>query len=222
MISEEMLQKAAAQAALQWNEQMPLPEECSHTFRPGFEKRMRKLLYRANHPGTVLMLRWAASIAILFLLGFGSLLAVSTEAREAVWGWIREKYDSFFYVYSYQSTGREEKNAAYVPGWVPESWKLLGIYPQEGGESYVYEDENGGISQFSYSVEPKSLKMYIGAVDYDQHQVSVSDFEGTVYIAPDERQSSELIWSDGKTLFSVSGHEKETILLKVAENILKK
>ncbi len=47
---------------------------------------MKRLTRRANHPILYRNLRMAASVLLVFMIGFGSILTVSTEARDiCVW-----------------------------------------------------------------------------------------------------------------------------------------
>ena len=93
-MNEEELSRAAARAAELLNEALPRPEDCNHTFSPRFRRKMRHLLFRQQHPG---LMRCVQSAAVLFLtltVLFGSLLAVSSEAREFVSGWVKTKTET--------------------------------------------------------------------------------------------------------------------------------
>lgn len=220
MISDEMLSQAAAKAAVLINESLPEASACNHPFSARFQRKMSRIIRRANRPVLYRALRSAASILLVMMLGFGSVLAIHTQAREIVFGWVRKQYESFFH-YSFAGTSDREGSAQYYPGWVPDGHRLITVDEINGGECYVYYDENGGIATFIYSTNPTSLEMYIGCVGYEQREVTINGLYGILYISPSDRESSELIWIDDEkgTIFNVSAHVGEEELIKMAENI---
>lgn len=96
MITDEMMAQAASELADAINESLPAPSECTHQFSPRFEKKMKRLIRRANHPTIYRALRSVASILLVIMIGFGSTLAVSAEAREIVFGWVKQQYENFY------------------------------------------------------------------------------------------------------------------------------
>ena len=44
VLTEELLQQAAAELATALNDSLPLPNECQHKFSNGFEERMQSLI----------------------------------------------------------------------------------------------------------------------------------------------------------------------------------
>lgn len=73
---------------------LPATEAYSYTFSPQFEKKMKRLIFKTNHPYRFVLSR-AASVAIVFLLLFSSVLAVDVKAREAFIGWLEECHITF-------------------------------------------------------------------------------------------------------------------------------
>ena len=65
---------------------LPATEACSYTFSPQFKKKMKRLIFKTNHPYRFVLSR-VASVAIVFLLLFSSVLSVDVNAREAFIGW---------------------------------------------------------------------------------------------------------------------------------------
>ena len=96
MITDEMLAQAAAELADAINESLPDPSECTHQFSPRFEKKMKRLIRKTHHPFFYRTLRTVASIVLVILIGFGSTLAVSAEAREIVFGWVKQQVDDLY------------------------------------------------------------------------------------------------------------------------------
>ena len=101
MISDEQIRQAACQAEKNLLASLPEPEDCNALFTSGFQRKMRKLVRRTEHPFIYRMRETAACILLVALLGGVSLLAFVTEARAAFAGWMREVYEIWF-VYKYE------------------------------------------------------------------------------------------------------------------------
>ena len=98
-----------------------LPE---HDFSPEFERKMRKLVCRANHPTWYRVVQTAACLILTAVLSGCAVLAISPEAREVFSGWVREVYETSFI---YRFAGAEPEtfgNILYRPTYVPEGWQL--------------------------------------------------------------------------------------------------
>lgn len=222
MITDEMLREAAFKATLKINDSLPNPDECEHQFSTKFERKMGKLIHRTNHPILYRFLRSAAIIALILLLGFSSVLTVSVEAREFVFGWIRQQYESF-YEYFFVGEPYNSETSQYSADWIPDGFELIASFEIEGGETFIYSDERGRTAQFSYSSNPGTLEMYVKSVDYTHYELSINGLVGEMYAAPNKSEASELIWTDNASgvIFSVSAPVDDTTLIRIAENIVK-
>lgn len=223
MIRDEELFQAAAKAAMLINESLPEADDCEHTFSPKFQKKMAKIQHKAKHPALYRTLHSAASVLLVLTLLFGSVLAVDAQARELVLGWSRKQSDTF-YAYFFQGSTTDGEVAEYYPGWVPEGHTLYEVYEIEGGKWYIYHDEQGGITDFGYSTNPSGTAVYLFCTDYEQEEVFINGLPGTFYLAPTEKESSVIVWTDatGQTLFEVAAHVDRDVLIRMAEKIVKK
>lgn len=79
MISGKDLQDAARTCEKAMLETMPDLEDCPADFSPAFERRMRRMVYRADHP----VRYWLARIVPLFLV-VGAAAAALLRAVEGV------------------------------------------------------------------------------------------------------------------------------------------
>ena len=64
-----------------------------HEFSPAFEKKIRKLKRRADHPAFYRTMNRVASILLAILIAIGAWISVDAEARAAVVGWVKEIYE---------------------------------------------------------------------------------------------------------------------------------
>lgn len=107
-----------------------LPEQ---DFSPEFEKKMCKLVRRADHPIRHRVAKAAACFLLTALIGGGSILALVPEARAAFVGWIRDVYETWF-VYQYEGERRgASEDTVFLPTWVPEGYEE--IAPAKAGAS---------------------------------------------------------------------------------------
>lgn len=222
MINDAMLKQAAEELAIAINESLPDPKECVYQFSPKFEKKLKRLTRRANHPILYRSLRMVASVLLVFLIGFGSILTVSTEARTFVFGWMRVRYQSM-YEYFFEGEIENPENVTYYPQWLPEDCKFETSYSTLGGEVYIYFTPRDSLVQFSY-ISKSNEKLYMDGVDAEQKDVMINGGSGKLYISHNEGQTSGLIWMNKSrtVLFSISGDYDEDVLIKMAENIVEK
>lgn len=222
MINDAMLKQAAEELAIAINESLPDPKECVYQFSPKFEKKLKRLTRRANHPILYRSLRMVASVLLVFMIGFGSILTVSTEAREIVFGWMRVRYQSM-YEYFFEGEIENPENVTYYPQWLPEDCKFETSYSTLGGEVYIYFTPRDSLVQFSY-ISKSNEKLYMDGVDAEQKDVMIKGGSGKLYISHNEGQTSSLIWMNKSrtVLFSISGDYDEEVLIKIAENIVEK
>ena len=223
MITDEMLSQAAAELARAINKSLPTPSECHHEFSAAFERKMKRLMRKTNHPILHRTLRAIACFVLVVILGFGSVLTVSAEAREIVFGWIKQQYESFF-EYFFEGESAENGSPQYRPGWLPSDFVFIDSFEIENGESYVYSSQDGTIAQFSYSSAPNSLTMYVEGVNCEKQDVSINGLPGELYIAQTSIEPSVLIWFDqtGEIIFNVSACLSKNDLIMIAENICTK
>lgn len=222
MISDEKIAQAAEELALAINASLPAAEECTHQFSKKFERKMKRQIYRVNHAVRYRVFRSAAAILLVMLLGFCSILAVSVEARENVFGWVRRQYDSF-YEYFFDAPSSEVEPAKYAPQWMPDGYVYTTTYEIIGGESQVYIGPNGEIGEVTYVFNPDNFSMFIENVDCEQKTVWINGLEGMMYISPDPARASGILWTDASTntLFHVAAPADADTLMKIAENVKK-
>lgn len=223
MITDEMLEKAAAELADAINESLPNPDECTHQFSFRFEKKMKRLIRKSNHPVFYRTLRTVASILLVIMIGFGSTLAISVEAREIVFGWVKQKYENF-YEYFFEGEVDSTEFVKYYPGWMPEGCEFLTVEETAGGETYIYKDKSGLQIQFYYIIDPDSQKVYIDTVEYISEPVTINGYVGELYLSTNEDETSSIVWTDStdNVLFYFSGPFDKETLIKMAENVIQK
>ena len=223
-MNEEELSRAAARAAELLNEALPRPEDCNHTFSPRFRRKMRHLLLRQNHP---VLMRGLQSAAVLFLtitVLFGSLLTVSTDAREFVFGWVRGQFGSGF-IYTFDGDAAPSEIPQYCLGWIPDGYTQDFTSELEGGKILIYGNAEGKQMLFAYSSASTGTIFALHQCDdYKQEEVSINGIAGTLYISPRDEESSAIVWIDQERniVFDIGAVVDPQTLIKMAENVTEK
>lgn len=222
-MNEEELSRAAARAAELLNEALPRPEDCNHTFSPRFRRKMRHLLFRQNHP---VLMRGLQSAAVLFLtitVLFGSLLTVSTDAREFVSGWVKTRIETIYHFY-YEGDAAQADSTEYVLGWIPDGYTIIDIFELPNEKWYTYADENSSWTlTFLYSADSNGADIYMLNADCAEKEVMVNGMPATLYI-PFNDDSPAIVWEDREksVFFLITAQVSEDALIKMAENIVAK
>lgn len=223
-MNEEELSRAAARAAELLNEALPKPEDCNHTFSPRFRRKMRYLLFRQNHP---VLMRGLQSAAVLFLtitILFGSLLTVSTDAREFVFGWVRGQFGSGF-IYTFDGDAAPSEIPQYCLGWIPDGYTQDFTSELEGGKILIYGNAEGKQMLFAYSSASTGTVFALHQTDdCIQEDVSINGMTGTIYISPRENEPSAIVWIDPERniVFDIGAVADPQALIKMAENVTEK
>lgn len=170
---------------------------------------------------TKVWLSRVAGFLLAILLAGSAVLAFSTEARAAFLGWVRQQYENF-YVYFFAGDVVNTEPSHYELGVLPEGFTFEAMLEIDGGEIYLYSNDEGTIGAFSYSINPSSKSAIILETASCEHRkVMVNGLPGDLYIPTDGSVRSELLWMDDTTgtIFSLSFPFDEETMLNIAESI---
>lgn len=198
-----------------------LEEQQEHVFSPAFERRMRKLLRRGQHPVLYRALRAAACLLLALLLSGCAVLAISPAAREAFEGWVREVHDTYF---SYQYVGPDQDKRedltefAFVPTWLPEGYREAERPQLYGMVNILYETDGKDTAIFGYAPE---LSMTVYTENAEVHEVQVHGRRADLYLDSQEGNRNVLVWTDEDTGFFlwISAPVSGEVLVKIAESV---
>lgn len=171
---------------------------------------------------TKVWLSRAAGVLLAILLAGSALLTFSTEARAAFLGWVRQQIESL-YAYVYVGDPVAADPVKYELAEVPEGFTLATVYVIDGGELFIYTNEETGIiGAFSYSINPTSSSAIVLETAACEHRkVTVNGLPGDLYLPTDGSVRTELVWMDDETgtIFSLSFPFDEDTMLEIAESI---
>ena len=216
MITDKQLREAAGEAEEYLLSHLPEPAE-PHTFSPGFERKMKRLMARAEHPVRYRAMRYAAAALLVVVTVFGGVLAVSPEVRAEVGSWF--KGDAFISSPSGKVPVAERKDFCLT--WIPEGYTYYDVMETSFGKTYFYIDENDRFLRFIYLYDGKSYAMVEG---YEHKQVLLGDVQADIFLDPTGEHSNEIIWKDpnGDVCFIISAFMEEEQLIRLALSVKEK
>lgn len=250
MLTDAILREATAEAERFRLSIVPEGGE-PHEFSKRFERKMQKLIRRANHPIRYQVMRIAAAVVLVFATLFGAVMAVSPEARAAVVGWIKETFGIYsHYSNDYMNTdnsthvndsekpgnsepvddGEDSKNGTeeqtryeYNFLAIPEGYRELNVIERIDGKMYIYVNNAGRILQFTYTYGAANSSLFADTENYEHYSAYVNDCAADIYIASKENETSGIVWEDSQRdiLFQISAFAGQNELVELAETVNK-
>ena len=236
MLTDAILKEATAEAECFLLSIVPEDGE-PHVFSKRFERKMQKLIRRANHPIRYQVMRTAAAVALAIVTLFGAVMAVSPEARAAVVGWVKSTFHEFL-EYSNEAsntgnnvnddTNNEDSNPPSEPvkydyhlSVVPEGYRELNAIDKLDGKRYLYVNDVGQILQFTYTYGAENSSLFTKTEEYDQYSVRVNKWSADVYISINKSETSVIIWQDSEktVLFEIFAMADQEELIKIAGTV---
>ena len=217
--------KAALQEAYFMElEEIPSEEKLSEdealTFSSAFERKMKKLIRRADHPIRYRIAQAAACFLLAALLSGCTVLAVSPEARAAFVGWVRETYETWF-VYRY--TGEDQaisENVVYRPTWIPNGYSQALVPELSEQVNVLYKDDEGHMMLFAYANSSTTLHLFSESATVPS-KVTINDIPADFYLDEDDTQANFLVWinPENDMIFWIGGNFSEDIMIRIAESV---
>ena len=219
MMNEELLKAAAKEVSLCRLDCLDAMEPEHHTFSPKFERRMKRLIHKTDHPYRYIV-RNVAAIFIAMIMLFAALLAINPKARAMFTKWLCNITGGVVY-YQYVGETEIQKLPEYVLGQVPEGYTLYKTQNYRDGCEYVYHGLDGKVLTFWYTSGVVNADLYIVNQNYKCSKVSFKGTIAEVYMSPCGYECSKIVWtdSDEEILFVVSYHGDQEKLLEVAQTV---
>lgn len=225
MISEERLRQAAGAAVLALADSLPAPEECRHEFSPGFERRMRKVLRRGNHPTVYRGLRRVASFLLALLLSGSVWLTVDTEAREAVFGWISERVEGAYHYFFRGERTSQDYLTGYTLSKIPEGYHKEDVFETDSYTETTYVETTTGrylsLGWLHPSTETETPELFFLTGDMEREPAQVNGRAAEFYRDDTNNMANVIVWRDEKrdTLLYLSGYFDKGSLIGMAESV---
>ena len=194
-----------------------LPE---HDLSPAFEKKMKKLIRRADHPIRYRVVQAAACLVLAALLSGCTVLAFAPEARTAFFSWVRTQYENIF-VYHFSGPDIDTDLPTYTLGWLPEGYVETSRVQEDTVILCTYSGPDGGIIFFRYSPMSDNIIDAVTTNGVEPEAVVINSMAGDFYLSDVASESNELIWFDqnANIAFSLSSFFDKTVMIHIAQSV---
>lgn len=198
-MSDKELQDAARKCEKALLADLPEPEDCPDTFSRGFERRMKRLIFRVDRPVRFWLLR---------------LLPVLLPPKEAEPAPSPEPPAPVEQEPAPAPAPEEPETIVYRPTWLPEgcAWDRETLYDGEG--MIVYRTPSGAEAVFFYSLGGETE-------EHEGETVPVGDGTGTLLLGRSKGELNELFWSEEGVSFWLTAPFTREDLVRVAESVEK-
>lgn len=225
MITDEMLRTAAAKSSEMYvrHLEQSIDLEQQHNFSPGFERKIKRLTRKANHPLFYRSLQRVASVFLAIMLSGAIWLFFNVDARAAFLGWVREVYETYF-VYRFQTELENDLPAElYYPSWLPEGYEEVSSNRSRNIVDIRYINTEGQGLIFGYSRNPDRVNWFVDKSVSSLKQVTVNGLPADLLLSNDPNTANTIIWvTSDHTAFFVSAHLPESDLIQIAEGVQEK
>lgn len=218
-MTDEMIKAAVIEANQVILEQLPSPKQCQHEFSKGFQKKMKRLIFKRKHPVLSAAMRTAAGIATAILVGGGLLLTFNAEVRAEFLSWIKESSEGLVMYLPAEGNEESDRKVRYRLPEIPEGYEVYEIESTEDGETFVYENEQGQFLMFFYFYNFSETALGLYTEGYECINVSVGELKGEMYLTDDKNKGNAIVWKNENVIFSLDAFLDAEELLKMAESI---
>ena len=224
MISNEFIRQATEEYLEESMPAIPTENEIDHVFSDRFEKNMKSVIRKNNHPQLKRVLRMAASFALVILISGGSVMALSPTARAAVKGWLFGQEGT---VFSYTSIGTKtesEVSYKYDLAVIPEGYVLWQEIVDETQSIMLYaEEETGHLLKITATPNDGTSAMFLITTTDQKETVQIGDITADFYPSESEDSSPGLAWidPDNDYLICLDGFFCQEELIDMAISLVK-
>ena len=224
MITDEMLYEACAELNDAMLKSLPGPHECMHQFSRRFERKMKRLIYKVDHPIQYQVIQRVASIILVILIGFMSILVCSPTARAYFFGWVQEKYEFFTAYYFPEVNSENNTNGEYYIANLPPEFTEVASSSDDSKFTRIYANEDGTMLLFSYLPSHKHRVFYLSEDAYIVESVSISGCVADLYLSDNPNRNNGIIWCDEEKeiIFYIAGSFPKEEIIQFAENVSEK
>ena len=177
----------------------------------------------AKHLRAKPLLRMVLAACLALIMALGTAMSVSAEFREAVFGWIKEQYETWTH-YEYreeEETGKPDADSEtfvrhYLTEVPPGYTEIVNDIDTEIGQQLiVYQNEENG--NMCFVAARSGGDAYVEAEGYTIQPVEVAGVTGELYLADDPAKDNCIVWLKEEMFFYISGYFTPEELVYYAE-----
>lgn len=214
MISEQDLRDAARRLEKAALDALPEPKDCPAQFSKPFERKMKRLIFRTDHPVLCLLLRLLPVLLVLLLLRCCLFRPEPAPTPPPAVTPTETPAPST----PAPSAPAAEKTVVYRPTWLPKGCRAdrEALYETEG--MIVYLTADGTEATFLYATQGDPAQ---GEDLESGRAVTVGDNPGVLRLGQGKGALNDLFWTDGElgAAFWISAPFPEDVLIRIAESV---
>lgn len=224
MITEKMMAEAAAEMNEAMLRSLPKPEDCHHEFSRKFEQKMKRVIYRADHPVQFRIVHKVATIILVLFLSFATIMTICPTVRASVFGWIRDQYNSFITYFIDSDSPQTSRARGYSIDSLPPEYTLYNVSDELDNYCAVYVNRTGDFLYFCYSSTPDSSLFYANMDGYIIEHTMIHNNPADLYTSENDAQSNSIIWysEEADLIFYIAGMLEKSELVILAESVTEK
>lgn len=215
MISDKELREAARKCEKALLDDMPEPEDCGAVFSSGFERKMKKLIFRVDHPVRFWLIRILPVLLAAGVIAAAVLLPGRAAEAEPP---APPEPDVSAAMEPEPKPEPAARSVIYRLTWLPEGceWDREALYENEG--LTVYRTPGGTEAVFLYAVGGDPAE---AAATEAGREVLVGGSPALLYLGQNKEELNELFWSDGEAgvFFWLSAPFAEEDMIRAAESV---
>lgn len=221
MITDEMLRAAAARSCEIYVAHLEkgFDPEKKHEFSPEFLRKIERLKRRAKHPVFYKTMRRVASIVLAILITGGAWITVDAEARAAVFGWVKEIYETYFVFRHDGIIDGASETIDYRPTWLPNGYSEFKVNVSETRTVVIYANDVGEMIRFNFIQNPDETDWFIDISQSNIKNAIVNGNKADLLIAQNSDEANGITWVSADTAFYVTGFVDEKDLVRIAESV---
>lgn len=160
-----------------------------------------------------------ASIVLAILITGSAWITVDVEARAAVFGWVKEIYETYFVFRHDGITDTNTEPADYRPTWIPGGYSEFRVNASETRTVVIYDNEAGEMIRFSFIQDPDETDWFIDVSQAGIKNATVNGNKADLLIAQNPEEANAIAWISDDTAFYVTGFVDESDLIRIAESV---
>lgn len=222
MITDEMLAIAAKELSLVIGASFPDPSKNAHHFSLRFNRKMKQLVKKTNHPVRHLWTQRVAGFILVLFVGFVIIFATSPTVRASVIGWIKEQYESYIeYFYPDAIVEKVDPNHSFEIAGLPEHYREESRIEVDGSCMVIYSNGDGDYIDFIYSKDQNAGNFMLKEDGTTILRTNVGYYEADIYLPDNPSNSTSIIWYDAQynMMFYISAVSEAEDLLLLAESV---
>jgi hypothetical protein len=225
VIPDEMLREAIARTYESYISHLlsDYDPEYRCEFSPIFEKKIKKLMRRADHPILYHTLKRIAVILLTLLIAGTVWISVDADARAAFFGWVSDTISTYF-VYNYIGEANDSFDSSdYRPNWLPDGYSEISEKASDKRTRVTYlNDKSESYIVFIYYRNKEEPSVFVEFSDTNAVEAQVNGCSVMFFVSEKEDVTSAITWvSTDDSLFYMSGYLGENELIMIAESVQK-